>query len=86
MIIFYGENRATVGQGTVGPFLGSFDWQPERRRIDVPARAREAVLRIGLLGAVGELDVDQVELKAVKDGKGRGAGDRDKRKTSSEKT
>jgi len=65
-ITFYGENRATVGQGTLGPWVGSFDWQTEKKRLEVPARAREAIIRVGLLGAVGELCVDDLEVKAAR--------------------
>ncbi len=65
VISFYDENRATVGEASLGPWRGTFDWQSESKRINVPAKAREAILRIGLLGAVGEISFDQIELKAV---------------------
>ncbi|GAF77635.1 unnamed protein product, partial [marine sediment metagenome] len=45
---------------------GTFAWQSETGRIAVPTRAREAILRIGLLGAVGEISFDDIQLKAVK--------------------
>jgi protein-L-isoaspartate(D-aspartate) O-methyltransferase len=64
VITFYDENRATVGEAVLGPWLGSFDWQAETKRIVVPPKAREAILRIGLLGAVGEISFDQIELRA----------------------
>lgn len=67
-ISFYDENRAFLGDGIVGPWRGTFDWQTEKTRIAVPIRAREAVLRIGLLGALGELSVDDIRVKAA-DGK-----------------
>jgi protein-L-isoaspartate(D-aspartate) O-methyltransferase len=74
VITFYAENRATLTQtGIMGPWVGSFDWQSEGKLIEVPIRAREAILRIGLMGGVGELDVDKVELKAAKN-KGEGGG------------
>ena len=63
-ISFYDENRAMVGEVGLGPWRGTFDWQTERTRISVPPKAREAILRIGLLGAVGEISFDQLELKA----------------------
>jgi len=66
VITFYDENRATIGQGGVGPWRDSFPWQKETRQIDVPPRAREAVVRIGLLGAVGEISFDAIELRAVR--------------------
>ncbi len=55
-----------VGEAGLGPWRGTFDWQPETKRINVPLKAREAVLRIGLLGAVGEISFDAIEVKAVK--------------------
>ncbi len=65
-ITFYDEKRATLREeGVFGPWVGSFNWRTDRTRIAVPVRAREAILRIGLLGAVGELSVDEIELKAA---------------------
>ena len=66
VVVFYDENRAIAGQGIVGPWTGTFGWQPESRRIEVPPKAREAIIRIGLFGAVGELSLDDIELKAAK--------------------
>jgi protein-L-isoaspartate(D-aspartate) O-methyltransferase len=64
MITFYGENRATVGRAFMGPWRGSFDWQSQTARIDVPPLAREAIVHIGLLGAIGEVSFDAIELEA----------------------
>jgi protein-L-isoaspartate(D-aspartate) O-methyltransferase len=66
VISFYDENRAGVGEASLGPWRGTFDWQPESKRISVPQKAREAILRIGLLGGVGEISFDQIELKSVR--------------------
>jgi protein-L-isoaspartate(D-aspartate) O-methyltransferase len=66
VISFYDENRATVGEASLGPWHGTFDWQRETVRFKVPPKAREAILRIGLLGAVGEISFDQIELKAAR--------------------
>ena len=66
IISFFDENRAPVGEAGLGPWEGTFSWQQESKRISVPQKAREAVLRIGLLGAVGELSLDAIEVKAVK--------------------
>jgi protein-L-isoaspartate(D-aspartate) O-methyltransferase len=63
---FYDENRATVGTATIGPWQGSFAWQLDQKRIEVPGRAREAIVRVGLFGSVGELSIDDVRLKAVR--------------------
>jgi protein-L-isoaspartate(D-aspartate) O-methyltransferase len=66
VIMFYDENRALVSQAIAGPWTGTFDWQRETRRLEVPTRAREAIIRIGLFGAVGEISFDEIELKAGK--------------------
>jgi protein-L-isoaspartate(D-aspartate) O-methyltransferase len=64
VITFYDENRDMIGQGMMGPWRGSFPWREQSTRIDVPGKAREAILRIGLLGAIGEISFDAVELEA----------------------
>ena len=66
VITFYDDRRATVDNQTIGPWRGSFDWQLETKRIPVPSRAREAILRLSLMGATGELAIDAVSMKAVK--------------------
>ncbi len=68
VISFLDENRATVKEVAMGMgrWAGSFDWETDTQRIAVPKRAREAVLRIGLLGGVGEISFDDLRLKAVK--------------------
>lgn len=62
-ISFYDENRATVGVAGLGPWRGTFNWRTESKRIAVPPRAREAIVRIGLLGATGEISFDAIELR-----------------------
>jgi len=65
-ITFFDEKRSRLGQRVLGPWRGTFDWQPEAARCEVPPRAREAIVRIGLLGAVGEISFDKIELRVVK--------------------
>ena len=48
-----------------GPLRGSSDWKTEAKKIDVPVRAREAIMRIGLFGATGELSLDDVQMKGL---------------------
>ena len=62
VITFYGDDRAVVGEEIIGPLAGSFDWRRTEHIMRVPLRAREAILRIGLLGATGELSLDAVDL------------------------
>jgi protein-L-isoaspartate(D-aspartate) O-methyltransferase len=65
VITFYDDRRAAVGEASVGPFSGTFDWREENGTVRVPLRAREAVLRIGLLGATGRLSLDDLTLQAA---------------------
>ena len=64
-VTFYDENRATIGEKMMGPWRGSSDWKTEAKKIDVPVRAREALIRIGLFGATGELSLDDVQMKGL---------------------
>ena len=65
-IVFYDSNRNTIAERTIGPWFGSFPWQREDITIDVPVKAREAIVRIGLFGAVGEMSFDNIMLKGLK--------------------
>ncbi len=64
-IDFYDQRRAVIGQGFVGPWRGTFEWQRERVVIPVPLLAREAIVRIGLFGATGEMALDDIRLEAA---------------------
>jgi len=65
VVTFYDDRRATIGEESIGPFIGTFDWQEQSGRIPVPMRAREAILRIGLHGAVGEISLDDLRMQAA---------------------
>ncbi|MEQ8846633.1 protein-L-isoaspartate(D-aspartate) O-methyltransferase [Botrimarina sp.] len=65
VVTYYDERRVWLGDDTIGPLRGSFDWREWRGRMEVPPRAREAGLRIGLLGAIGELWIDDVRVAAA---------------------
>ena len=69
VITFYDESRGGIDDVVVGPWTGSFQWTRQTKRVDVPVKAREAVLRIGLLGGIGELAVDDLKITAVKNKK-----------------
>ena len=64
VVTFYDDRRQTVGEESIGPFVGTFAWRKEDKVLRVPLRAREAIVRIGLLGAVGELSLDDLRLQA----------------------
>ncbi len=67
IVEFYGENRAPVGQQMIGPWRGTFDWRRDTRRITVPSRAKLAVVGVGLFGATGQLDVDNIVVSVATD-------------------
>ena len=64
-ITFYDQRRIPLGTQYIGPWLGNFKWQNSTNLIPVPLQAREAIVRIGLFGSVGQLDVDNLELSAA---------------------
>ncbi len=57
-----------VGQRGLGPWRGTADWKREEGRIRVPTNAREAIVRIGLLGGVGEVSFDDVQIHGAPKG------------------
>jgi len=64
MIVFYDDKQNVVGDRGIGPWRGSFDWQPEHAVLRVPPKATHAIVRIGLLGGIGELSVDDLHISA----------------------
>ena len=61
MIHFYDGTRKEIETAVIGPWLTDSDW--DRRSVNsviVPKETREAIIRIGLNGAIGRLDVDDV--------------------------
>jgi protein-L-isoaspartate(D-aspartate) O-methyltransferase len=65
MFVFYDENRNEVGITWAGPWSGTFDWKQETEQLDVPPRAREVIVRIGLHGATGEISFDDLKLTPI---------------------
>jgi protein-L-isoaspartate(D-aspartate) O-methyltransferase len=64
-ITFYDAKRAMVGQRGLGPWRGTADWKREEGHVRVPTNAREAIVRIGLLGGVGEVSFDDVQISGT---------------------
>jgi protein-L-isoaspartate(D-aspartate) O-methyltransferase len=64
-ITFYDDKRAEAGYAWVGPWRDSFDWQQTRETIRVPPKAREAIVRIGLAGATGEISFDDLRIEKI---------------------
>ncbi|MBX9787726.1 MAG: hypothetical protein K2Y37_02330 [Pirellulales bacterium] len=50
----------------LGPWSGTFAWKEQSKRFAVPINAREAICRVGLLGATGKLDIDGLRVRVTK--------------------
>lgn len=61
---FFDADRKPMAQEVVGPWQGTFDWKQISTTVHVPPKAREAVVRLGLNGATGRLDLDDLRLEA----------------------
>ncbi len=62
IITFYDQRRAAIDSQRLANWKGTFGWRLESQTIRVPLAAREAIVRVGLLGGVGRLDIDKIEL------------------------
>ncbi|WP_145061559.1 protein-L-isoaspartate(D-aspartate) O-methyltransferase [Adhaeretor mobilis] len=65
IITFYDSRRAVIGHERLGPWAGDFDWKSSTSDIIVPLAAREAIVRLGLHGGIGTLDVDDLQLHSL---------------------
>ncbi|MEQ9408781.1 MAG: protein-L-isoaspartate(D-aspartate) O-methyltransferase [Fuerstiella sp.] len=65
VIHFYDAIRRETATQLVARWRGTSNWQQTRRRVPVPPNAREMVIRIGLNGATGTLDLDDFQMVAV---------------------
>ncbi|MFM8706645.1 MAG: protein-L-isoaspartate O-methyltransferase family protein, partial [Planctomycetia bacterium] len=62
---FFNEERSRSFQGQVGPWKANGPWRPVEGTVTVPGWAREAIVQIGLHGATGRVDVDDVQVSGV---------------------
>ena len=65
IVRFFNEERSRSLNGQVGPWKGSGPWRRVEGTVAVPVWAREAIVQIGLLGATGRLDVDDVRVAGI---------------------
>lgn len=65
IVTYYNSNRGELRHDEIGPLSGTFDWTEKHRVLNVPAKARLAVLYLGMRGATGEISFDDVSVKAV---------------------
>lgn len=66
VVHFYDNIRREVGTTVLGKWRGSFGWQNAKSTVIVPSNAKELIIRIGLNGATGQLDLDDLQMTAVK--------------------
>ncbi len=64
-VSFYDERRAVIDSVQVGPWTTSFNWKTESVEVRVPLEARESIVTVGLNGATGRLEVDDVRVSAI---------------------
>lgn len=62
-ISLYDELRRDLGTFFLGPFRGTRSWRSHSRLIRVPVGTREGILRVGLFGATGTADFDDIKLE-----------------------
>lgn len=62
---FYDSVRREISTQIAQQWRGTSNWQQARRRIAVPPTAKEMIVRIGLNGATGTLDLDEFQMIAV---------------------
>jgi len=65
-VVFFDVTRRPIGERRVGGWSVADEWIRTRQVLSVPARAREAIVRIGLGGAVGHVLVDDVSITPLK--------------------
>lgn len=65
-LMMYDERRNPAGEISLGPWYGDSEWRQIKRRFIIPNNVREAILRIGLFGGTGQLEIDDLQLKVLK--------------------
>jgi protein-L-isoaspartate(D-aspartate) O-methyltransferase len=64
-ITFYDEDRRDLGTFTLEIERGTSAWHKISKKMSVPQKAKEGILRIGLYGATGEASFDDVKMVPV---------------------
>lgn len=63
---FYDDQRREIETAFIGPFRGTRSWRSTSRLIRVPPQSREAIVRIGMFGATGTADFDELRIESVR--------------------
>jgi protein-L-isoaspartate(D-aspartate) O-methyltransferase len=64
---FFDERQAPVGARIAGPWHGTTTWTKKKVSIEIPARARLAVVAVGMFGGTGQFAVDGMTLEIVEE-------------------
>lgn len=62
-ISLYDKDRKELQAPHLKPLLGTSDWARKSIEIEVPKGTREAIVRVGLFGAVGKMEIDDVRIE-----------------------
>ncbi len=62
IIQYFDADRRPLEVDTIATFEGTFNWKKFSKTLRVPAKSREAIVRLGLAGALGELSVDDIRI------------------------
>ena len=64
-IAFYDRRRAVLENRVVATWSNTFTWTTTTQQVRVPPGTREAIVRVGLLGGTGRLDLDKLSLTPI---------------------
>ncbi len=64
MLSFYDAQREELALIELGPYSGTNGWLHQSKTVRVPIATREAIVRIGMFGAIGTARFDRVSVKA----------------------
>jgi hypothetical protein len=65
LVTFFDEQRGAIAQQALGPWDGTFSWSQKRTTVQVPLAARLAIVAVGLLGATGEVSLDDIAIRTA---------------------
>ncbi len=62
-VSFFDDKQAPCGSQSAGPWYGTISWVKKQATIQVPPKAKLAVIAVGMFGATGEFAIDSVDVK-----------------------
>ncbi|MDR2345410.1 MAG: protein-L-isoaspartate(D-aspartate) O-methyltransferase [Planctomycetaceae bacterium] len=62
LVMLFDEARDQIAEIPICHVRGNFGWQKFTETINIPSKAKEAILLIGLPAAIGTLDVDNIKM------------------------